>query len=121
VRAGGRRSFTAKPSGFAPGFSRCWKFSGQRGAMARSRSSRRFARNAATSNRLAATPKRSLKHREKSDDDPKPHASAMSVSDGRRRVAHFCRDIHTTDRSSRTRFTNSLSDSPTISRKIRWK
>ena len=39
------------------------------------------------SNALGGTLKRCLKHREKSDDEEKPHASAIEVSDGARERA----------------------------------
>ena len=68
------------------------------------------------SNALGGTPKRCLKHREKSDDEENPHASAIEVSDGARERA-----IRPSAFSRRRRFTNSAGVAPTRAWNTRWK
>ena len=67
--------------------------------------------------RAGGPPNRCLKHREKSDDEEKPQASAIAVSDGRARAWA----IITSAFSSRSRFTNSASVAPTRTWNTRWK
>jgi hypothetical protein len=62
------------------------------------------------------TPNRCLKHREKSDDEEKPHPNAIVVSD-RERV----RDMSVSAFSRRSRFTKSAGVDPTRAWKTRWK
>ena len=68
------------------------------------------------SNALGGTPKRCLKHREKSDDEENPHSSAIEVSDGARERAMRPSAI-----SRRRRFTNSAGVAPTRAWNTRWK
>ena len=116
LRAGMSRILTLNLSGLCRGGRRSRRSRWASCSTVASSSSPRALRHALMSNALGGTPKRCLKHREKSDDEENPHASAIEVSDGARERA-----IRPSALSRRRRFTNSAGVAPTRAWNTRWK